>query len=105
MKTQCKIIQRPILKCPQCRVDIFKAGINKVTKGGSSHALITFGSTGKIIGDTCTEDITEQWSECNNCGARIDIDAIDLINYYEGECTYNDIARDDLRDANMHLIK
>lgn len=105
MKIQCKIVQRPVLKCPQCRVDIFKAGFNEVTYGGTTKLEITLCSDGYDTEPAEVSNFTEQWSECGNCGARIDIDAIDLINFYEGECTYNDIARDDLKDANQHLIK
>lgn len=92
IKIQCKIIQRPVFRCPQCRVDIFKAGINEVTTGGLSHTEITFDNTGETNGDTCIEDVRDQWSECNNCNARIDINATDLINYYNGDCALEDIT-------------
>lgn len=96
MKIQCKIIQRPVFECPSCKINIFKVGIYKVTHGGTTKTGIDFCSDGINASDVIISDITDQWSKCGLCGARIDIDAIDLIKYYEGECTYNDIARDDL---------
>lgn len=92
MKIQCKIIQRPVFKCPQCRVDIFKAGFREVQCGGTARSEITLCSDGYDVEPAEISNFTEQWSECNNCGARIDIDAINLINYYEGECSLKDIV-------------
>ena len=92
MKIQCKIIQRPVFRCPQCRVDIFKTGFNEVTYGGTTKSEITLCSDGYDSEPAEVSNFTEQWSECGNCGARIDINAIDLINYYEGECSLEDIT-------------
>ena len=91
MKTKCGIIQRPVFLCPSCKLNLFKEGIYEVTRGGISKAQITFCSDGTDASDVMISDITEQWSECSNCGARIDIDAINLIDYYEGECSLEDI--------------
>jgi hypothetical protein len=92
MKIQCKIIQRPVFLCPSCKLDVFKEGIYEVTLGGTAKAEITFCSDGADASNVMISDITDQWSECSNCGARIDIDATDLINYYEGECSLEDIT-------------
>ena len=91
MKVQCKIIQRPVFRCPECRFDIFKANFYECTEGGTSKTEIILCSDGY---DTEPADITnfaEQWSECRHCGARINIDAINLINYYEGKCSLEGI--------------
>jgi len=91
MKIQCKITQRPVFLCPSCKLDLFKEGVYEVTRGGISKAQITFCSDGVDASDVMISDITEQWSECSNCGARIDINTSDLINYYEGECSLEDL--------------
>ena len=94
MKIQCKIIQRPVFRCPKCRVDIFKANFYECTQGGTSKAEIILHSDGYDTEPTGIENFTDQWSECGHCGARIDIDAINLINYYEGECSLEDIMEE-----------
>ena len=91
MKVRCGISCKPIFECPGCKKDIFKEGFREVLYGGIASSEITMCSDGYDTEDADVTDFTEQWSECSSCGERINIDAIDLINYYEGECTLSDI--------------
>ena len=91
MKIQCKILHHPTLICKLCKMDIFKFGLYEVTEGGTAKTKITFHTDGHDIDETKITNISGQWSECANCHASIDVNAIDLINYYEGECSLEDI--------------
>ena len=95
MKIQCGISCKPIFECPGCKKDIFKEGFREVLYGGTASSEIIMCSNGYDTEDVDVTDFTEQWSECSSCGERINIDAIDLINYYEGECTLEDILEED----------
>ena len=59
--------------------------------GGTAQSEIVFQSENHYVEPAEITNITEQWSECGNCGTRIDIDAINLIDYYKGECSLEDI--------------
>lgn len=91
MKIQCGISCKPVFECPGCKKDIFKEGFREILYGGIASSEITMCSDGYDTKDADIVDFTEQWSECSSCGERININAIDLINYYEGECTLEDI--------------
>ena len=93
MKVRCRIIPRPIFRCPKCKTDVFKSGIHKITTGSNTSTEITFCSDGidYYIDPSDIKEIKNQWSECGKCSAQIDINASDLINYYEGECSLEDI--------------
>ena len=94
MKIQCGISCKPIFECPGCKKDIFKHGFVEVLYGGTTRSEITMCSDGYDMGDPDVVEFDEQWVECSSCDKRIDIDAINLINYYEGECTLSDILGD-----------
>ena len=91
MKIQCKILHNPILICKLCKMDIFKSGFYEVSEGGTAKTKITFSTDSHDIDETKITNISGQWSECANCHASIDVNASDLINYYEGECSLEDL--------------
>ena len=91
MKIRCGMECKPVYNCPKCGEDIFREGFVEVLYGGTSRSEVTMCSDGYDIGDADVVDFDGQWYECSSCDARIDINCIDLINYYEGEHSLDDL--------------
>ena len=91
IKVRCGIACKPVFKCPKCEKNIFTHGFIEVLYGGTARSEITMHTDGYDMGDVDVVEFDEQWTECASCSERIDMDAIDLINYHEGECSFKDI--------------
>ena len=91
MKIRCGIESKPVYNCPKCGEDIFRKGFVEVLYGGTARSEITMCSDGYETGETDIVEFDEQWCECSSCDVRIDRNGIDLINYYEGEYSLEDL--------------
>jgi len=93
VKIECNISERPKFPCLHCKENLFEKGFDECLYGGTATSQIIFDDEVKTA-PALISDYTEQWVECNNCGSRIDIDAMVLINFYNGICTREHIEEE-----------
>ena len=91
MAAECGWTERPIFKCVNCGVDMFKGGFIERTTGMETINRYAFGVQGPQIETIEDTEVLIRHIECSMCGGRTEIPASVLMEYYHGEISLEDI--------------